>query len=394
MIRGIFCHDLPIYIDKNGKYGCTTLTNDVFLRYFDVVDELVVATRLYHLNCTLEEAHQEQITLPNMKFLDIPNLNRPSYYFTRLPKAKRMIEDEFKKCDLIFIRGGTIADIGVSLAKKYKKAYLCECGGSAWDGLWYYSLLGKLMAPWSELHCKRLIREAPFVLYVTEKWLQKKYPTNGINESVSDVLITSVSDEVLKNRIKKIRNKNVKEPWVIGTAAALSTRLKGQQYVIEAIARLRDEIDIRYELAGTGDPTYLMEVAEKFGVKDNVIIKGELTHQEVLEWEDSLDVYIQPSMSEGLPRALVEAMSRGCPCIGSAVGGIPELLEENAVFARGNVTELSSLLRKFFFESNLETHSVFNHNRAKSFQVDKLQEKRKLFFQQYKSFVMKETKHE
>lgn len=43
MIKGIFCHDLPIYKDIDGNYCSTTLTDSLFLRYFNVVDELVIA---------------------------------------------------------------------------------------------------------------------------------------------------------------------------------------------------------------------------------------------------------------------------------------------------------------------------------------------------------------
>ena len=167
-VKGIFCHDLPIYKDKNDRYGCTTLTDDVFKRYLNFVDELVVATRVYHLDCTLEEAHQEKITLSNLKFIDIPNLNKPQYLFTRLHKAVKMIEEEFMDCNLIFIRGGTIASIGVALSQKYNKPYLCECSGIAFEGLWHYSLLGKLIAPFSELNVKKTVKEAAYVAYVTD----------------------------------------------------------------------------------------------------------------------------------------------------------------------------------------------------------------------------------
>ena len=44
---------------------------------------------------------------------------------------------------------------------------------------------------------------------------------------------------------------------------------------------------------------------------------------------DNIDVFIMPSLQEGLPRSMVEAMSRGCNVIGSRVGGIPELLDDN-----------------------------------------------------------------
>lgn len=388
MVKGIFCHDLPIYIDKEGKYGCTTLTDTVFQRYLNIVDELVVATRLYHLDCTLAEAHQERITLPHIKFLDIPNLNTPQYFLFRVPKAKKMIEEELKTCDVVIIRGGTIANIGYSLTRKYNKPYLCECGGSAWGQLWYYGWLGKIIAPWSEIQARRIVKNASFVSYVTEKWLQERYPTNGESAAISDVVIESVSDEILKRRIDKINAHKSGDPWVIGTAAGLMTKLKGQQFVIEAMSRLRESINIRYELAGTGEPDYLLSVAEKFGVADRIVIKGELTHEEILNWMDSLDAYIQPSMQEGLPRALMEAMSRACPCIGSTAGGIPELLEVDVIFKKGNVSELIKILEDFY-KSDWKKHGEFNYNRAKDFQVDVLDAKRNAFYERYKDYALR-----
>lgn len=73
------------------------------------------------------------------------------------------------------------------------------------------------------------------------------------------------------------------------------------------------------------------------GVADRVVFKGQMKHQQVLEWIDSLDIYIQPSMQEGLPRALIEAMSRACPAIGSSTGGIPELLPSDAILKEGTL---------------------------------------------------------
>ena len=352
------------------------------------MDELVVATRVYYLDCTLEEAHQERITLSSLKFIDIPNLNRPQYLLTRIPKAVRMIEEEFKDCDLIFIRGGTIADIGVALAKKYKKPYLCECAGIAFEGFWYYSLLGKLIAPFSELKERKTVREAAYVVYVTDGYLQRRYPTKGIAAAISDVVIKDVDDAVLERRDERIRFRKAGDPWVIGTAAGLETRLKGQQFVIEAMSRLGSRYNIRYELAGTGNPEFLLSVARKFHVEDRVVIKGEINHDEILSWMDSLDTYIQPSMQEGLPRALMEAMSRACPCIGSTAGGITELLEPEVIFRRGNISQLINIM-KTFYGSDWYGHSKYNHSRIKDFQMDVLDKRRSDFYGKYRDYTLK-----
>ena len=75
-VKGGFFHDLPIYKDVDGNYCSTTLTDGLFRRYFNVVDELYVVTRVYPLNCEYDKAHQERITLPNIKVIEFPNLNK------------------------------------------------------------------------------------------------------------------------------------------------------------------------------------------------------------------------------------------------------------------------------------------------------------------------------
>ena len=48
----------------------------------------------------------------------------------------------------------------------------------------------------------------------------------------------------------------------------------------------------------------------------------------VTEQLDAADVFVLPSRQEGLPRAMIEAMARSLPCVGSDVGGISELIPD------------------------------------------------------------------
>ena len=160
MVRGIFCHDLPIYKDVNGVYCSTTLTDSLFSRYFVVVDELVVATRVYPIDKTYEEAHQEKISLPNIHFIEIPNLNTFGALFGLISKYKRLLLQEVSSCDLIFIRGGMNALLGVDVAKKLGKPYLLECSGCAWETYWNHSFVGKLLAPYMEYRARIDVRDA------------------------------------------------------------------------------------------------------------------------------------------------------------------------------------------------------------------------------------------
>lgn len=385
MVKGIFCHYLPMYKDINGIYCSTTLTNDLFSRYFHVVDELIVATRVYTINKTYEEAHQEKLSLPNIKVLEFPNLSTLKNLLTLLPKEKKRLENEIKGVDLIFTRGGIIALMAVDIANKLKKPYLAESAGCAWDEYWNYSFSGKLLAPYMEYRAKKTIKDASFVIYVTEKWLQSRYPTNGVSTNASNVILKDIDEFALNTRIAKITTMG--KTLVFGTIGGIGNKAKGQQFMIEAMSTLKNRYDIRYELVGSGDADYLISVAEQFGIKDKIIFKGQLTHNEILKWLDGLDVYVQPSMQEGLPRSLIEAMSRACPAIGSTTAGIPELLENDDIFRRGNVKSLSNAICRVL-ESDLKCCATRNFEKAKEYEISKLNARRKKIYEHYRDYVV------
>ena len=104
----------------------------------------------------------------------------------------------------------------------------------------------------------------------------------------------------------------------------------------------------------------------------------------MLEFFDTLDIYVQPSKTEGLPRALVEAMSRGCLCMGSKAGGIPELLESNYVFNKGCVKGIVEILKNVS-EVSLNKQAIRNFEEAKKYDSDFLKEQRRQFILKFKN---------
>ncbi len=388
MTTGLFCHYLPIYKDVNGIYCSTTLTDDLFRRYFCVVDKLIVATRVYKLNMSFEEAHQERITLRNIKIVEFPNLSTPKNLITKYSHTKAVLAKLIKQSDLIFIRGGIIALMGARIARSYNKPYLFECAGCAWDEYWNYSLSGKLLAPLMEYSTKKAVKNASHVVYVTEKWLQNRYPTRGISTYASNVILDEIDENALAMRKKRIKNNDSKKTIVIGTTGGIGNKAKGQQYVIEAMKSLSHKYDIRYELVGGGDSAYLEYVAKRYGQDKRVVFKGQLTHDEVLNWLDSIDLYIQPSMQEGLPRSLIEAMSRACPAVGSTTAGIPELLNKDNVFVRGSVKSLISVINHTL-KQDLSIQACRNFEKSKEFQIDVLNSRREKLYKNYRDYVLR-----
>ena len=103
---------------------------------------------------------------------------------------------------------------------------------------------------------------------------------------------------------------------------------------------------------------------------------------------DGVDIYLQPSLVEGLPRALIEAMSRGCPAVGSSVGGIPELLDRSMVFSHTNVEKFQEIILTLLNDKSLMlTEAKENFINAKKYESGSLDAKRKEFLIQFRESI-------
>ncbi|HHX68701.1 MAG TPA: glycosyltransferase [Gallicola sp.] len=267
--------------------------------------------------------------------------------------------------------------------------------GCPWDSLWNHSLKGKLAAPFMMRSTKKLLREAPYVIYVTNSFLQKRYPTKGKHTNCSNVTLPKMDDAVLVKRLERVKDSknNPYSEIILGTTAAVDVRYKGQQYVIEALGRLKEEgnANFKYQLVGGGDPSYLKSIIKKCNVENQVEFLGAKPHEKVFEWLDTIDVYIQPSRQEGLPRALIEAMSRGLTCIGAETGGIPELLDEKYIFSntKKDVNELVMILKNISVE-DMNMQAVRNFEESKKYEETLIENRRSQFIENFLKGIKKE----
>jgi glycosyltransferase involved in cell wall biosynthesis len=113
---------------------------------------------------------------------------------------------------------------------------------------------------------------------------------------------------------------------MLGVAARLSPE-KNLAQLILAIAECRAR-GRRVTLTIHGDGplrSELQQLVARLGIGHAVRLAGTLDALEC--WYPTLDAFVLPSLSEGLPMTVLEAMSCGCPVIASAVGGIPDLLD-------------------------------------------------------------------
>jgi len=208
--------------------------------------------------------------------------------------------------------------------------------------------------------------------------LDGDYPTKGISIDCSNVSINP-------NLVDRKFNLDVKSVIKLGTIGGLDVKYKGYDQVLLMMKKLKKEgkNNIEYHLVGYGDYKWIEDIALKNGIKDKIIIHGPLSHDKIFSFLDNIDIYIQPSLTEGMPRALLEAMSRACPCIGSNVGGIPELLAPSVIYKKKNIKNLTDIFTNFSAEK-MKEQSQRNYIKSLEFSSEKLANKREDFLMRFK----------
>ena len=145
--------------------------------------------------------------------------------------------------------------------------------------------------------------------------------------------VVTILNGVDLNRLKVSSERNVvkkelgipEEAKVIGSVGHLIA-LKGYRYLIEAsVEVLKAFPETRFAMVGEGNlRRELEELAKELRVRGNFIFTGKVA--EVGNILQILDLFVHPSLSEGLPRSVMEASGVGIPVVATNVGGIPEVV--------------------------------------------------------------------
>ena len=94
------------------------------------------------------------------------------------------------------------------------------------------------------------------------------------------------------------------------------------------------------------------------------------------------DIFVFPTRAEGLPRAVIEAMAVGLPCLSTPVNGIPELLDNDFMFEPDDVDGFANKIIELIQNpSMLEQISKKNIEKSKEYSWDKLSYRRTKFYE-------------
>ena len=162
--------------------------------------------------------------------------------------------------------------------------------------------------------------------------------------------------------------------------------------LIQACSIVNVQWSMKLMIAGVGElQNELKNLVRELKLEDKVVFLGQVSHEELAKLYKRADVFVRPSLSEGLGSAFLEAMGAGVPVIATPVGGIPDFLEDGKTGWFCEVENPKSIAEKINYvldEKNKEEVSRVVENARKlveeKYNWNKISEKMKEIFNKLK----------
>jgi glycosyltransferase involved in cell wall biosynthesis len=359
----------------------TAFARSFWSRYLEVFDRVLAIARVRDVESVpgdWKRADGEGVT-----FAGLPYYVGPLQYVLRSSHVDRAARSAVEPGDAVIMRvGSQIASRIEPLLRRRRQPFGVEVVGDPYD-VFAPGVIRHPLRPflrwWFSSRLRGQCAAACGSAYVTEKTLQRRYPCPAYSVGVSDV---EISPEALVSAPRPARAGA--RAFTLVTVASLAQLYKAPDVLIDAVAACVGEgLDLRLVLVGDGRYRPELETrAAASGVSEQVRFLGQLTAGGAVRAElDGADLFVLPSRTEGLPRALIEAMARALPCIGSQVGGFPELLPAEDLVPPGDTAALARKIREIVSDpERMARMSARNLARAGDFREEVLHARRIAFY--------------
>lgn len=354
-------------------------------RYLGKFDHVYVAARLQNVS---EHSSDNLFKLEDKR---VSVIGLPYYiglvpYLKAKGSIKKIINSFIHPGDAYICRvPGNIGTIAAECLKKKGIPYGLEVVGDPWESLSpqaFESPFARILQVVAKRQLQKITHNASAALYVTNHILQGKYPVK------EGVFTTGASNVILRDDCYSAephkvvdREKNVQVRMLaVGTLAQL---YKAPDVILKALAIVKSK-GYNPFLTWFGDGRYrqpMIKMAEELGLKDNVSFVGAVKQDVIRKEFEQTDLFVHASRAEGLPRAVIEAMAYGLPCIGSSVAGIPELLSPEAIVKPNDVDRLAEKMLRFVENKQFaQSEANKNWDESKKYHNDILTERRLSFY--------------
>ena len=324
---------------KNGKYSTKSYQHYQFSQLSDYFDLEIVA--MVGEEESPSEKFLETIDSSRLQMIHLPYAyGWFNYYIRKFPAVVysmlRLFWKKRKEWDLILIIDPDVySQIAYWLSSFCKIPAVVFIGGSYDFSILLIdkvvrrkAILWKAMSVvWSfflSMSEKILLDFSPAV--VTGKELYDKYCHKGGNIFLYNSTLVQEKDISAKS----IEQRQFTPRRLKLLCVCRLTPVKGIEYLIDAFKELPDNAEITLDVIGSVDPSYeefLLRRIREYGLESKINLLGSIPHDDsLMKLYEKADVFVLPSISEGTPKVLFEAMAKGLPLIVTAVGGIPYLV--------------------------------------------------------------------
>jgi glycosyltransferase involved in cell wall biosynthesis len=354
-----------------------------FTRYLSAFERVRVVARVADVPSPEEGA--TRVDGDAVQVWPVPWYVGPRQYLARRSAVVRAVRAAAGPGDAVVLR--VPSPIGALLARERERTgrpYAVEVVGDPYD-VFAPGVVDHPARPflrWRETaRLRRQCRNAVAAAYVTERYLQARYPARAGAVTAAYSSIDLPPEAYLPRPRRADRVPEVPTLVSVGTLEQL---YKGVDVLVAALARLA-ATGLALRLVHLGDGRcrpQIESLAARWGVADRVTLTGTLPAGDAV-WRqlDAADLFVMPSRTEGLPKALIEAMARGLPAVGSAVGGIPELLAPEDLVPPDDVTALADAIRRLVTDpARMTAASARNLARAADFAETALAPRRDAFY--------------
>jgi glycosyltransferase involved in cell wall biosynthesis len=397
-----------VYLEYNGELYSSRINYETywnrFLPHFDTVTVVARAKKVQTL-----PAGYFRSTGDKVRFVSLNYYNGPIEFYKQRKFLLKKINHATANHSVFVLRiPGPIGALTYKILEKKKLKYVVEVVGDPFEvanSLPLFFPLKFIYKIFGYYEMKKIVGNAAAAIYVTEHFLQSRYPTarHALEATASNVIIkdeyllsdTSKRKRKIASLQTRLHNMNA-ERIKIGTVGMLYS-IKSPLEIVKA-ARLMINAGLNIEVNFVGEGPLLNDIqklAKQLNIEDRIYCIGILpAGPAVFNFLDTLDLYIQFSKTEGLPRAMVEAMARGCPVIASKVGGIPELICKDLLVSSGDYNALFKKVLSFLNDtSSIEKAIDDNILTARKFLDTELTAKRFNFYSKVYNMYKKNEKH-
>ncbi len=355
---------------------------EVAARYLSVFDNVKVVARVCDVPSV--DPAWRKATGPGVTFAVVPYYVGARQCLARYQRVRRSVAETVRSGAAVILRVSSyLAALLESALRKTGYPYAVEVVNDPWEvfapGATRHPAR-PILRPWFTFQLRRQCRRAAAAAYVTERVLQKRYPCPGYCAGVSDVVLPP---EALVSAPRKPAKHG--GPYRVVTVGSLEQVYKGTDILIRALAAVRESgVAAHLDILGDGRLRPEFErLAGALGVGSHITFHGQVAGgAPVRRLLDTADLFVLPSRTEGLPRAMVEAMARALPCVGSDVGGIPELLAREDLVRVNDVVGLARQIGAVLSSpARMALMSARNLARARDFADEALASRRREFLE-------------